>query len=370
MTRTNTKAGIRSTASGKRKIALALQGGGSHGAYTWGLLDRLLEENTFEIIGVTGTSAGAMNAVVLVDGLLRGGPAEARKRLRLFWEAVGKMPGFGSMLWPLSGEAAADVKIDQTAPYLLFDMARRNMSPYDLNPSNINPLRAPLTELVDYERIRSQDDIKILICATNVRTSRRRGFTNETISVDATLASACLPDLFPAVEIDGEPYWDGGYTGNPAFTGLLRQLPKCDLIIVRIDPVYRGQLPRTVGAIHDRMIEVSFNSTFWLELSALAVLLQLVEEGQLDRERFGRINFHGIEAHEDLEKLPLSSKLNNYPAFLEHLFNLGRKAADVWLTKHGAAVGERSTLDLKSLLSAEFLEAGPYGRTADTASAG
>lgn len=338
----------------KHKVALALQGGGAHGAYTWGLLDRLLEEESLDIIGVTGTSAGAMNAVVLVDGLLRGGHQEARMRLRMFWESIGKMPGFGSMLYPLSGKDAANVPIEQTPAYLYWDVVRRNMSPYDLNPSNINPLRAPLEELIDIESIRKQEDIRIVVCATNARSSKRRSFHNNDISVDAVLASACLPDLFPAVEIEGEPYWDGGYTGNPAFTSLIRRLPACDFIIVRIDPVFRGELPRTVRGIHDRMTEVSFNSTFWMELSALAVILRLVDEGHLDRERFGRIRFHGIMAHDEMEKLPPSSKLNNYPAFLEFLFELGRHSADAWWKTHNAKIGKQSTIDLQSLLPVEF----------------
>ena len=194
------------------KVALALQGGGSHGALTWGVLDRLLEETSIDIIGVTGTSAGAMNAVALADGLVRGGHEQARQRLREFWTAVGKMPGFGSFLWPMSGEEASTMRLELTPMFQSFDVLSRNLSPYDLNPTGFNPLRGPLDELIDFDRLRAQDDIKVLVCATNVRTAARRVFDNADISVDAVLASACLPQMFPAVEIDGEPYWDGGYT--------------------------------------------------------------------------------------------------------------------------------------------------------------
>ena len=334
----------------RRKIALALQGGGAHGAFTWGVLDRMLEDPTLDIIGVTGTSAGAMNAVVLADGLVRGSAAKARQKLRQYWEAIGEMPGFGSLLWPLTGEAAADVPIEKTPPYLIWDMMARNLSPYELNPSNLNPMRGPLNELVDFDRLRKQDAIQVVVCATNVRTARRRIFTNKDISVDAVLASACLPELFPAVEIEGESYWDGGYTGNPAMTPLITKLPKCDLIIVRIDPILRGDTPRTVRGIHDRVLEISFNSTFWMELSAFGAILRLVDQGHLDRERFGRINFHAIEASDTLEKLASSSKLNNYPAFLEYLFDSGRRSADAWLTRHSASIGKQSTVDLQKLL--------------------
>jgi NTE family protein len=328
---------------------LALQGGGSHGAFTWGVLDRLLEDETLEIIGVTGTSAGAMNAVCLVDGLARGGPQEARRRLRTFWEAVGKMPGVGSLLQWLPGETLAHMRIEQTPPYIALDAIRRNLTPSDFNPMNVNPLRDALGELIDFDRLRTTDII-VQVCATNVQTALRRVFSNEDISVDATLASATLPDLFPPVEIDGEPYWDGGFSGNPAMTGLIRQLPKCDLIIVRIDPIIRKEMPKSARDIHDRVTELSFNTTFWLELSALGVIHSLVEEGELDRERFGRILFHAIEASESLEKIPPSTKLNNAPAFLEYLFDLGRSTADQWIAECSPDIGRRSTIDLTKLL--------------------
>jgi NTE family protein len=183
-----------------------------------------------------------------------------------------------------------------------------------------------------------------------VETARRRVFSNEDISVDAVMASATLPDLFPAVEIDGYHYWDGGFSGNPAMVGMIRRLPKCDLIIVRIDPVIRKEMPKTVRDIQDRVTELAFNTTFWMELSALGAVLALVEEGDLDRERFGRILFHAIEASEHLEKIPHSTKLNNAQPFLGYLFDLGRTTADQWIAECGADLGRRSTIDLTKLL--------------------
>jgi NTE family protein len=344
-----------------RKVALALQGGGSHGAFTWGVLDRLLEDETIELIGVTGTSAGAMNSVVLADGLVRGGRGGARQRLRAFWDAIGRMPGFASLLWPMSGEQHAQLRLEQTPAFMAWDTVSRNFSPYQLNPLNFNPLRAPLAELIDFERLRTEKNFRVQVCATNVLTSRRRVFTNEDISVDAVLASACLPQLFPAVEVDGQPYWDGGFAGNPALTRLLYKLPKSDIIIVRIDPIIRVDVPRSPREIHDRVTEISFNSTFWLELSALGMFLKLMEEGVLPRERFGRFHFHAIEAHPELEKIAASTKLDNSPAFLEFLFNLGRKTAIEWFERHDDAIGNRSTIDLTKLL--------PFERSADAKSA-
>jgi NTE family protein len=333
---------------------LALQGGGAHGAFTWGVLDRMLEDPTLEIVGITGTSAGAMNTVVLADGLLRGGPEGGRQRLREFWEAVGKMPGFGTMLWPLSGETQSHVHLEQTPPYLIWDTVSRNLSPYELNPTNFNPLREPLNKTVDFERLRSEKDLMIAVCATNALTSRRRVFTNTDISVDAVLASACLPQLFPAVEIDGQPYWDGGFTGNPAMISLLPFLDKADFIIVRIDPIIRVDWPRSVREIHDRVTEVSFNSTFWLEAAAIGMLVGMRDLGIIKGERFYRFNFHCIEASSELEKIPASTKLNNSPEFLGFLFDLGRTTANAWLGRYGEAVGQRSTLDLTQFMQANI----------------
>jgi NTE family protein len=272
----------------------------------------------------------------------------------MFWESIGAMPGFGSLLWPLSGSEAAAVHLEQTPPYIAWDLVARNLSPYQLNPTNQNPLRAPLDALVDFKRLRAQKDIEVMVCATNVRTARQRTFSNADISPDAVLASACLPDLFPAVEIGGDAYWDGGYTGNPALIPLLVKLPGCDVVMVRIDPVMRADLPRTVRDIHDRVLEISFNAASWMEIAAVGMLLAFVEHGLLDRERFDRFRFHAVLSS-DLEKIPASSKLNNYLPFLEHLFEAGRRTAEAWFTEHGAALGKKSTINLQNILQASVL---------------
>ena len=213
-------------------------------------------------------------------------------------------------------------------------------------PSN-STLHLLLSELIDFNRLRLQKKIQLTICATNARTAKRRVFTNQDVSFDVLLASTCLPQYFRAVEIDGEAYWDGGWTGNPALAPLLTKMPDCDLIIVRVDPVNRRELPRSLPDIFHRTLEISQNSTFWLELGALAVVLRFVDER---RSPFRRIRFHIIEASPIMEKFPVSSKLNNYPPLLEYLFDLGRQTCDRWIAQHGEALGQRSTLDVQQLL--------------------
>jgi NTE family protein len=334
----------------RRKIALALQGGGSHGAFTWGVVDRLLDDTTTDIVGVTGTSAGAMNGAVLVDGLVRGGASQARAKLRRYWEAVGAMPGFGSFFSNVSGETAAMTPLESFPAYV--EWMSKNLSPYDL-PATVQPLQPLLLELIDFDRLRSQEDIQLVVCATNARTARRHVFTNRDISVDALLASACLPSFFRAVEIDGEPYWDGGWTGNPALAPLVLKVPECDLIIVRIDPVNRPETPHSMRDIFERTTEIGFNSAFWLELGAAAGLLRFGERGLIDQRPVGRIRFHILEASPIMEKLPMSSKRNTYPPMLEYLFDLGRQTCDAWLAQNADALGERSTVDLQELLPAK-----------------
>jgi NTE family protein len=324
-----------------------LQGGGSHGAFTWGVLDRMLDDPGIKIVGATGTSAGAMNAAVLVDGLVREGPAQARAGLRRYWEAVGAMPGLGSLFSNISGKAAAMTPLEGIPAYV--EMMNKRVSPYDL-PAAANPLRSLLLEMIDFDRLRSQEEIQLVVCATNVRTARRRIFTTKDISVDALLASACLPQFFRAVEIDGDPHWDGGWTGNPALGPLALRVPECDLIIVRIDPVNRAETPRSLREIYERTTEISFNSAFWLELTAGAALLRLGQHGLLDLRAFGNPRFHIMEAGPLMEKFPMSSKSNNYPPMLEYLHDLGWQTADTWMAQNGDALGQRSTLDLQQLL--------------------
>ena len=330
------------------RLAIALQGGGSHGAFTWGVLDRLLQEPGFEIVGISGTSAGAMNAGILADGLRRGGAAEARKALARYWEEVGRLSGYARFAPPAALGAPRTQNLEHDPLFLWLDMLSRICSPYQTNPFNYNPLRA-LLERIDFDSLRHDPKAaRVFICATNVRTGLRRVFENEELSSDVLLASAALPQVYQAVEIDGEHYWDGGYTGNPALAPLYLGTQARDLIVVGINPIVRVELPRTARAIIDRIGEISFNASFTGELAAIAFFEELMQSRPADR-RFRRLFVHGI-GDESLATFGASSKMNNAPDFLRHLRGIGERAAERWLAENRAAVGKRSTVDLSGLV--------------------
>jgi len=274
----------------KRRIALALQGGGSHGAFTWGVLDRLLREPSLEVVGISGTSAGAMNAGILADGLRRGGASQARLALRQYWEHVGHLPGYSSL-----GHLAPHYTwhLDHNPAFLWAGMLTRIWSPYQLNPTNYHPLRE-LLQRIDFEGLREDPSApRVFICATNVRTGLRRVFHNAELSVDVLLASACLPQLYQAVLIGEDSYWDGGYTGNPALAPLYLGTDASDLIVVGINPMERPTVPQTARGISHRIDEISFNSTFMLELGAIAFVEHLMKSAAVQAP-FRLLNVHGI----------------------------------------------------------------------------
>jgi NTE family protein len=335
-------------ASGRQRIAVALQGGGSHGAFTWGVLDRLLQERSFEIVGISGTSAGAMNAGILADGLRRGGPGEARKALASYWEDVGRLPGFASFA-PSPGVIPQRTwHLDNNPVFLWADMLTRIWSPYQTNPTNYNPLRHLLGR-IDFDALRHDEDAaRVFICATNVRTGLRRVFNNAELSVDVLLASACLPQVYQAVQIGQDLYWDGGYTGNPALAPLYLRTTATDVIVVGINPIVRATEPRTARAIIDRTDEISFNSTFMLELGAIAFVKDLLKSVAAPAP-FRIPHVHGI-GDESLGAFGASSKMNNDWAFLQHLHEVGWRAADRWLGESLEAVGNQSTLDLSGMV--------------------
>ena len=262
-------------------IDLALQGGGAHGAFTWGALDRLLEEPWLQIDGISGTSAGAMNAAVLVDGHAKGGPEAARSALEGFWRNVSR----AALLSPLR-RGFLDIlldrwSLDHSPVFVAMDMMARVFSPYDLNPGGFNPLQQILKDCIDFERLASAP-IKLFVTATNVRTGQGRVFRNREISPDVLLASACLPSLFQAVEIDGESYWDGGYSGNPTITPLVRECESHDTILVQINPVERTGTPKTAREILNRLNEVSFNAILLKELRMIALPRQVADPGDTE----------------------------------------------------------------------------------------
>jgi NTE family protein len=329
-------------------VDLALQGGGAHGAFTWGVLDRLLEEPWLRIDGISGTSAGAMNAAVLIDGHAESGAAGARAALETFWRSVSR----AALLSPLR-RTPLDLllgrwTLDYSPAFVAMDLASRLFSPYDLNPRGFNPLREILAASIDFERL-AQSPIKLFVTATNVRTGRGRVFRNSVITPDVLLASACLPTLFQAVEIGGEAYWDGGYSGNPTITPLVRECAADDTILVQINPVERPGTPRTARDILNRLNEVSFNAVLLKELRMIALLREVAEPGDCEGARWADMRIHRI-ASAQMTALGYSSKLNAEWEFLCMLRDEGRRAAESFLAAHGENLGRRSSLDLGALL--------------------
>lgn len=330
--------------TGKR-INLALQGGGSHGALTWGVLDRLLEDGRLRISAISGTSAGAMNAVVLADGYERGGPEGARALLAEFWKAVSDAARFSPIQRSLWDRIRGNYSLDRSPGYLFMEGLSRVFSPYELNPRNVNPLRDILEKHVNFDNVNRRREVQVFVTATNVRTGRPRIFGQGDVTVEAVLASACLPQMFPAVEIGDEAYWDGGFAGNPALYPLIDNRASQDIVVVQINPIVRRQLPRSARDILNRVNEISFNSSLIKELRAIAMMQRLADEGGLDLGH-RRTFLHIIHADEEVQDLEASSKLNAEWSYLQKLFEHGREWAQEWLDTHFDAVGERSTLDL------------------------
>ena len=330
-------------------VDLGLQGGGAHGAFTWGVLDRLLEVPWLRFDGISGTSAGAMNAVVMADGYAAGGPEGARAALEKFWKHVSD----GAMLSPLRRGPLEILTgmwtLDYSPMYLAMDLTSRVFSPYDLGAvGSVNPLRAILEENIDFARVASAP-IRLFVTATNVRTGRGRVFRNADLTPDVLLASACLPTMFKAVEIDGEAYWDGGYAGNPTMAPLVRECTSQDTILIQINPVERPGTPKTAREIHNRLNEIAFNSNLIKELRAAALLRRVADPGHTEGEVWAKMRIHRI-ASEEMTQLSSSSKVLAEWEFFCRLRDKGRRAAEAFLDAHGADLGVRSTLDLDEIL--------------------
>jgi NTE family protein len=343
-------ASARRSATGRSPLLvdLALQGGGAHGAFTWGVLDRLLEESWLSFDGISGTSAGAMNAAVMASGHARGGADGARAALEDFWKRVSEAARWSPLrrgpLEMLTGQWT----LDYSPMYLAAETASRLFSPYDLNPLGNHPLRPILTDTVDFEAL-AASPIKLFITATNVRTGRGRVFRNAEITPDALLASGCLPTMFQAVEIDGEFYWDGGYSGNPTITPLVRECASHDTILVQINPIVRAEVPRSARDIINRLNEVSFNAPLLKELRMMALLTRTADPGQGEGAMWANMRIHRI-ATDRVTELGASSKLITEWRFLSALRDEGRRTAGLFLDAHSADLGRRSTLDLDALL--------------------
>jgi NTE family protein len=340
-----------------KPINLALQGGGAHGAFTWGVLDQLLEDGRIEIEGISGASAGAVNAVMLADGLARGGPDEARARLADFWRAVsvdGHLPelqrNVGERLFPFLPRDG-----------LWLGAMSRMLSPYDLNPLNINPLKDLVERFVDFEAIRADRRLELFISATNVQTGELRVFTRAEITPEVVMASAALPLLFRAVEIDGVPYWDGGYSSNPAVIPFLRATATEDVLIVQINPRERRKVPTRQREIMSRVNEINFNASLLSELRGVAFVNRLIDEGRLPRGmrqgEFRRLKLHRIVMEEIGESTGTSSTLKTDFEYFETLRKLGQRATRRFLDAHFDDIGRRSTIDLAEVEAEDEAEA-------------
>ncbi|WP_350335525.1 patatin-like phospholipase family protein [Coralliovum pocilloporae] len=338
-------------AAGTKRVNLALQGGGAHGAFTWGTLEALLQDGRVEIDGITGTSAGAMNAVVLAEGYRLGGRDGACAHLEAFWKGISDASRYSPMQRTVFDVLSGNWSLDQSPSYLFFDLVSRLASPYDLNPLNLNPLIQQLDELVDFKALRADSPIRLFIAATNVQKGKIRIFEQEELTAKAIMASACLPFIFQAIEIDGEAYWDGGYMGNPPLYPLFYKTETRDTIIVQINPLERQETPRSARDILNRVNEITFNATLTRELRAIDFVTRLIDEGRLDSTDYMRVNLHRIESNDEITPLSASSKLNAEWAFLSHLRDLGYRAGQNWLELNFDQIGKNSTLKLKE----EFL---------------
>jgi NTE family protein len=318
------------------------------------VLDRILEDDRLQINAVSGTSAGAMNAVVLADGMRNGDKEEARRALRDFWKAVSDAARFSPIQRSLWDRLSGRYSLENSPMYHLFDHMTRVLAPGQFNPFDINPLRDLLTATIDFDAVNACNKIKVFVTATNVRTGRGRTFRQGELSVDAVMASACLPFLFRPVEIGGEAYWDGGYIGNPALYPLVDD-PVCrDIVIVQINPMRRDELPTTARAIMNRVNEITFNAALVKELRAIHLLHTLIEMEGLETERYRDVRVHIIHTADEVQNLEASSKLNAEWEYLGYLFERGRGWASAWLDEHFDDLGRRQTLDLDDLFADTF----------------
>jgi NTE family protein len=329
------------------RLNLALQGGGAHGAFTWGVLDRLLEEEHIQMAAVSGTSAGAMNGVVMAHGLAQGGRSGAREALHRFWTELGSQTPFN---WLTTGDGDS-LRFTPVARW--FMRLSQFVSPYDANPMGLNPLRDLLVQQIDFERLRQPGALPLFVAATQAKTGRLRVFDSSQLSVDAVLASACLPAIHHAVEIDGEPYWDGGYSANPAVFPLLQANRAVDTLLVLLSPLRHLGALRSTADIQRRAQDIAFDNTFLREMHMLAHVREMARQSLWMRGRFERrvlrARFHLVEDPDGLGGLAGETRLMAHRQFLERLRDAGRARAQAWLDESGATLGRSSSVDIEDV---------------------
>ena len=345
----------RDSGGAKRRLNVALQGGGAHGAFTWGVLDELLADDRIEIEAISGTSAGAMNAVVLAEGLVEGGTERAREQLEEFWQAVSRQANRNPLRNTPFDSWAQGWGAYTNQMMVMFDVAAPMMSPYQTNPFNYNPLRDLLLAEVDFDKVRGcSNHVRLFIAATNVETGQAKVFTGDDVTVDAVMASACLPALFQAVRIDGVPYWDGGYAGNPPIEPFITSCSSPDVLLVQINPVHRASAPTTARDILDRVNEISFNAPLLQELRHVEFVNRCIRRGELDPDKYREVFLHRVGGGPEFEALSASSKMNADWQFLTRLRDQGRAAMRAWLSANIEAIGVRSTLDMAPFRAADL----------------
>ena len=344
------KAPRKAAKSGKLRLNLALQGGGAHGAFTWGVLDRLLDETYIEIGAISGTSAGAMNAAVLIDGYNQKGRAGAKEKLKEFWYAISEEAQAFSAL--SANHSTTDViaqipGFEWLSAFNPMDMLTRVLSPYEFNPLNYNPLRNVLERTLDVKNLHHDEGIDLFVTATNVETGEARVWKDSDITIDVLLASACLPFMYQAVEIDGVPYWDGGYMGNPSIWPLIYKSDIKDVMLVQINPIKRAGTPKHALDIINRVNEISFNSSLIAEMRAIHFVGKLIESGHLNSDEYTAMNMHRLMPPPDMREMNAASKMNAHWEFFELLYNVGRQQMDDWLKSNKKYIGKRGTLDIE-----------------------
>ncbi|WP_421998984.1 patatin-like phospholipase family protein [Reyranella sp.] len=335
--------------SAVKRVNLALQGGGAHGAFTWGVLDALIEDGRLAFEAVSGTSAGAINAAVMLQGWARNGGPGARAALRAFWNELGTHSVASPIQRTPLDRLQGNWNLDDSPGALWADLIQRTLSPWQRNPLRYDPLRALLVRHFDEKAVRACHEIKAFIAATNVQSGKVRIFTREELSIDALLASACLPNVHDAVVIDGVPYWDGGYRGNPPIWPFFYESESRDVVLVEVDPPSREGVPTSNAEVADRLNEITFGGALMAEMRAIAFVHALIDQGGLTEpfaRRYRRILVHSIADPGALAAMGAVSKFNIEPAFLDHLFGLGRRAATAWLETTFDKVGVESSIDI------------------------
>ncbi|MGE5146324.1 MAG: patatin-like phospholipase family protein [Candidatus Eiseniibacteriota bacterium] len=333
-----------------KSLALALQGGGAHGAFTWGVLDRLIEDERVVIDGISGASAGAINAAAAAAGLLMGGRDGARANLAKLWKRISGLTRFNPLNTGPVGRLARRMDRDGSPSQIAIELLTRVFSPYQLNPFDINPLREILNELIDFEALGRAEAMPLFIAATNVATGRVRIFENPELTVEALLASACLPQLNQALKIDDAHYWDGGFAANPPLFPLIANGRASDILIVQIEAPQREALPTSAAEIRNRLSQIVFNATLLREIDALGYMRRMCDTLLPTRNplarRIRKLNLHSVDGGSAMHELSAASKLTPDRAFVERLRDLGRAQATEWLARNFADIGRRSTIEL------------------------